>query len=80
MRLPKQVEIIEVGPRDGFQNVKDWIPTELKKRVLDQLAEAGVRKVEATSFVSPKAIPQMVDAAAVAAAAAGASVTLVDAS
>ncbi|MDR3073703.1 MAG: hydroxymethylglutaryl-CoA lyase [Deltaproteobacteria bacterium] len=60
---PKSVQVVDITGRDGFQNVKDWIPTELKKTILDQLAAAGVSKVEATSFVSPKAIPQMADAA-----------------
>ena len=61
--LPKKVQVVDITARDGFQNVKEWIPTELKIQVLDQLAAAGVTKVEATSFVSPKAIPQMADAA-----------------
>ncbi len=61
--LPKTVQVVDITGRDGFQNVKEWIPTQLKKNVLDMLADAGVTKVEATSFVSPKAIPQMADAA-----------------
>lgn len=60
---PKSVQVVDITGRDGFQNVKEWIPTEMKKRVLDELAAAGVTKMEATSFVSPKAIPQMADAA-----------------
>ncbi len=59
---PKSVQIVDITGRDGFQNIKEWIPTETKKRVLDQLAAAGVSKMEATSFVSPKAVPQMADA------------------
>ena len=62
----KQISVIEVGPRDGFQSVKgDFIPTELKKEIIDLLVEAGVRHMEFTSFVSPKAIPQLADAAEV---------------
>ena len=65
MRLPKQVEIIEVGPRDGFQNVRDFIETPQKIAIVDALAEAGFGTMEVTSFVHPKAIPQMADAEAV---------------
>lgn len=64
--MSKQIEIIEVGPRDGFQSVKAdccLISTEQKLAVLDQLVQAGVKHVEYTSFVSPKAIPQLADAA-----------------
>lgn len=62
MRLPEKVTIIEVGPRDGFQNVKDFIATEDKKRIIDSLVSAGIQNMEITSFVHPKAIPQMADA------------------
>lgn len=65
MNIPKKVEIIEVGPRDGFQNVKTLIPTDTKIDIVGKLAECGFRRIEATSFVHPKAIPQMADAAAV---------------
>jgi len=58
----KRVELYEVGPRDGFQNVKELIPTETKLRIVDGLVEAGVKHMQVTSFVSPKAIPQMSDA------------------
>ena len=61
--LPASVKVVDITGRDGFQNIREWIPTEVKKRVLDQLAAAGVTKMEATSFVSPKAIPQTADAA-----------------
>ncbi|BDF34492.1 hydroxymethylglutaryl-CoA lyase [Lachnospiraceae bacterium] len=67
MRLPEKVKIIEVGPRDGFQNVKDFIDTADKKRIIDSLVDAGVRDMEITSFVHPKAVPQMADAMALAA-------------
>lgn len=62
---PQSVTIVEVGPRDGFQMEKAFIPTDLKVRVIDLLSEAGLRSIEVTSFVSPKVIPQMADAAAV---------------
>lgn len=63
MRFPKKVRICEVGPRDGFQSVVQWIETADKIEVVKRLFEAGVDLMEATSFVSPKAIPQMQDAA-----------------
>src|SRR5919206_2761808 len=65
MTLPERVTICEVGPRDGFQIEPDFIPTEQKIEVVDLLAEAGVPRIEVTSFVSPKAIPQLRDAAEV---------------
>lgn len=62
--MNKQVEIYEVGPRDGFQSVKcEFISTEKKLKVIDDLVNAGVKHIEFTSYVSPKAIPQMADAA-----------------
>ncbi len=57
-----QVKIVEIGPRDGFQSVKAFIPTDIKMKVIDMLVTAGIRKIQITSFVSPKAIPQMRDA------------------
>lgn len=63
--LPTFVRIVEVGPRDGLQNEKVQIPTEHKIQFIQMLAEAGLPVVEATSFVSPRAIPQLSDAAAV---------------
>lgn len=59
---PQSVSIVEVGPRDGFQVEKAFIPTDLKIRVIDLLSEAGLKTIEATSFVNPKVIPQMADA------------------
>jgi hydroxymethylglutaryl-CoA lyase len=56
------VRIVEVGPRDGLQNEPVFVPTEDKVRFIDLLAEAGLPVVEATSFVSPKAIPALADA------------------
>ncbi len=68
MQLPKTVEIIEVGPRDGFQNVGPFIETDDKLKTIKKLFAAGVNAMEAVSFVSPKAIPQMRDAADIVAA------------
>jgi len=63
--MPTSVKIVEVGPRDGLQNEKALIPTEQKIRFVQMLAEAGLPVVEATSFVSPRAIPQLSDATSV---------------
>lgn len=57
-----RVRIYEVGPRDGLQNEASPIPTEAKLRYIHLLSEAGLREIETTSFVSPKAIPQLSDA------------------
>lgn len=62
MRVPPAVTIVEVGPRDGFQLVGRVIPTQTKLRVIRALYDAGVRDIEVTSFVSPKAVPQFADA------------------
>jgi hydroxymethylglutaryl-CoA lyase len=61
----RDVLVTEVGTRDGFQAESAFIPTETKVAVLDALLDAGVRSVEATSFVSPRAVPQLADAHAV---------------
>ncbi|MBK7742890.1 MAG: hydroxymethylglutaryl-CoA lyase [Betaproteobacteria bacterium] len=61
--LPRQVRLVEVGPRDGLQNEKATVPTDVKVAFIDRLAAAGLRAIEATSFVSPKWVPQMADAA-----------------
>src|SRR2546430_3747987 len=63
--LPASVRIVEVGPRDGLQNEKVLLSTEQKIQFINMLAEAGLPVVEATSFVSPRAIPQLSDATAV---------------
>ena len=65
MPLPTKVKIVEVGPRDGLQNEKLVVPTEIKIELIDRLADAGLRVIEATSFVSPKWVPQMGDNSAV---------------
>jgi hydroxymethylglutaryl-CoA lyase len=62
MKLPEQVTICEVGTRDGFQIEPEFIPTEEKVEVVDLLAEAGVPRIEVTSFVHPKVVPQLRDA------------------
>ncbi len=59
--LPKKVRIVEVGPRDGLQNEKAEVPTKVKLELIGRLADAGLRAIEATAFVSPKWIPQMAD-------------------
>jgi len=61
--LPKKVTIIEVGPRDGLQNEKNFIPTSVKIDFITRLQESGLQEMELTSFVSPKWVPQMSDAA-----------------
>lgn len=61
--LPSKVTICEVAPRDGFQAEAKWIPTEEKIRIVRALANTGVRSMEITSFVHPRAIPQLKDAA-----------------
>ncbi len=59
---PRRVRIYEVGPRDGLQNEAVVLPTEIKARYIELLVDAGLREIEATSFVSPRAIPQLADA------------------
>ncbi|WP_186222190.1 hydroxymethylglutaryl-CoA lyase [Burkholderia gladioli] len=63
MTYPAAVKIVEVGPRDGLQNEKSFVPTETKIALVDRLSKAGLRNVEAASFVSPKWVPQMADGA-----------------
>ncbi len=63
--LPSAVRVVEVSPRDGLQNEKALIPTPQKIQFINMLAEAGLPVIEATSFVSPRAIPQLSDASAV---------------
>lgn len=63
LNLPKKVTIIEVGPRDGLQNEKLFVPTNIKKQFIASLRDAGLLEMELTSFVSPKWVPQMGDAA-----------------
>jgi len=58
---PRRITVVEVGPRDGLQNEKVLVPLEAKVAFIDALANAGLPVVEATAFVSPKAIPQLAD-------------------
>ncbi len=62
MKLPERVTIVEVGPRDGLQNAHQFVTTEDEVRLIDALSETSVANMEATSFVHPKLVPQMVDA------------------
>lgn len=61
MDYPKKVTIIEVGPRDGLQNVAAFVPTEQKIELINQLSQSGLKHIEVTSFVSVKSIPQLAD-------------------
>ena len=63
--LPAHVRLVEVGPRDGLQNEKADVPTDVKVALIDALTDAGFAAIEATAFVSPKWVPRMADAAAV---------------
>jgi hydroxymethylglutaryl-CoA lyase len=63
MTMPNYVKIVEVGPRDGLQNEKAMVPTEVKVALINQLSDAGFVNIEAASFVSPKWVPQMADGA-----------------
>lgn len=65
MEIPERVRVVEVGPRDGLQNESGTIPTATKVELINRLGAAGLPTVEATSFVSPKWIPQLADAAEV---------------
>jgi len=65
MSLPSAVHIVEVGPRDGLQNEAATVPVAARVTLIEALAEAGLKTVEAGSFVSPKWVPQMADTAAV---------------
>lgn len=61
MSLPQKVRIVEVGPRDGLQNEKQAIPTIAKVQLINNLVDAGLKYIEAGSFVNPKWVPQMAD-------------------
>ena len=64
MTIPaRQVRIVEVGPRDGLQNEKTDVPTAVKIELIERLGATGLQTIEATSFVSPKWVPQLADAA-----------------
>lgn len=61
--MANKINVLECGPRDGWQNLKQMLTFEQKLDLIDRLFDAGVTQMEVTSFVSPKAIPQMADAA-----------------
>ncbi|MBX7170453.1 MAG: hydroxymethylglutaryl-CoA lyase [Pyrinomonadaceae bacterium] len=62
MNLPRQVEIVEVSPRDGLQMLPNFVPTADKIKLIELAKSAGFKRIEAVSFVSPKHVPQMADA------------------
>lgn len=65
MSIPNKVKLVDVGPRDGLQNEKQPVPTGVKIELTERLQQAGFKEIEVTSFVSPKWVPQMADAAQV---------------
>ena len=65
MSYPAEVKLVDVGPRDGLQNEKTPVPAAVKIALVQRLQDAGLREIEVTSFVSPKWVPQMADAAEV---------------
>ena len=65
MNYPTRVKIVDVGPRDGLQNEKQPVPTDVKLGLIQRLQDAGLKEIEVTSFVSPKWVPQMADNAEV---------------
>ena len=65
MHLPERATLCEVGTRDGFQIEPEFIPTDVKVEIVDLLSDAGLPRIEVTSFVHPKAVPQLRDAAEV---------------
>jgi hydroxymethylglutaryl-CoA lyase len=65
MKLPSKVKLVDVGPRDGLQNEKGSVPAAVKIELVHRLQDAGLTEIEVTSFVSPKWVPQMADAAEV---------------
>jgi hydroxymethylglutaryl-CoA lyase len=65
MHYPSKVKIVDVGPRDGLQNEKQPVPAEVKIGLVHRLQDAGLKEIEVSSFVSPKWVPQMADAAEV---------------
>jgi len=63
--FPTRVTLVEVGPRDGLQNEAQAVPAQVKVELIERLLQAGVRRIEAAAFVSPKWVPQMADGAEV---------------
>jgi hydroxymethylglutaryl-CoA lyase len=68
MNLPKQVKMVEVSPRDGLQMLPNFVPTADKIKLINLIKDAGFKRIEAVSFVSPKHVPQMADAGEILAA------------
>src|ERR1700719_2405984 len=66
-KMSERVNVVDVTPRDGLQNEKEIVPTRDKLLLIEKLALAGIREIQATSFVHPRWVPQMADAEAVAA-------------
>jgi hydroxymethylglutaryl-CoA lyase len=62
MNLPKKLTVVEVGPRDGFQSERQFIPTDKKVEIINALLKTGLKNIQVTSFVHPKAVPQLADA------------------
>lgn len=62
---PKNINIVEVGPRDGFQNIKEFIETDKKLEIIRKIGDSGFKRIEVTSFVNPKWVPQMKDASTI---------------
>jgi hydroxymethylglutaryl-CoA lyase len=62
MHIPSRVRIREVAPRDGFQSLRGYIPTDQKLQIIEAISKAGVSEIEATSFVNPEAVPHLRDA------------------
>lgn len=60
--MSRHIEIVEVGPRDGLQSEPGVMPTSAKVEFIERLIDAGLRRLEVTSFVNPKKVPQMADA------------------
>jgi hydroxymethylglutaryl-CoA lyase len=65
MKLPSKVKLVDVGPRDGLQNEKAPVPAAVKIELVHRLQDSGLKDIEVTSFVSPRWVPQMADAAEV---------------
>jgi hydroxymethylglutaryl-CoA lyase len=59
-KFPKHVRIVDVGARDGLQNEKTIVPTDVKVKLINMLSETGLKSIEATAFVSPKWVPQVI--------------------
>lgn len=65
MNIPSKVKLCEVAPCDGFQSLRGFIPTDQKLQIIEAISQSGVGEIEVTSFVSPRAVPHLRDAAEV---------------